>query len=416
MAAIVEVIIGMIFIYMLLGILLSEVNSLISRAARLRARNLRGALNELIEDPVMRAKIYTHPLIRLVNEPTVAATQRISKEDAAKVAKGSIGKMDWIEGQTFVDVVLNVIKAESDQQLFGALLNVIDGMPPGAQRRGLRLLVNRVVSSGAGMAELRQAVSYVQQRHLRRALNDALNQIDEDISQLGLEPNAVVSVRAGIQRIDSLNSRNALSTLTGTAQNIGEARANLETWFNQAMTRASSAYAAKMKTMSIAAALLISAALNIDTLHIARALWENPVVRQELSGEAANAVQDSQLTTALDDEGPASQRAAVDEAEADADSAVEDMLVSGAAAASSLQSIYDLNLPIGWTLVDLSGLPAGHPARRHPSNLWNYQPENNPDGWLGLLLAKLLGIAATVIAAGQGAPFWFNIVNRVLRR
>ena len=92
------------------------------------------------------------------------------------------------------------------------------------------------------------------------------------------------------------------------------------------------------------------------------------------------------------------------------------MLVSGAAAASSLQSIYDLNLPIGWALVDLSGLPAGHPARHHPSNLWNYLPENNPDGWLGLLLAKLLGIAATVIAAGQGAPFWFNIVNRVLRR
>ena len=411
MAAIVEVIIGMIFIYMLLGILLSEVNSLISRAARLRARNLRGALNELIEDPVMRAKIYTHPLIRLVNEPAVAATQRISKEDAAKVAGGSIGKMDWIEGQTFVDVVLNVIKAESDQQLFGALLNVIDGMPPGAQRRGLRLLVNRVVSSGAGMAELRQAVSYVQQRHLRRALNDALNQIDEDISQLGLEPNAVVSVRAGIQRIDSLNSRNALSTLTGTAQNIGEARANLETWFNQAMTRASSAYAAKMKTMSIAAALLISAAINIDTLHIARTLWENPIVRQELSGEAANAVQEGQLTTALDDEG---LRAAVDEA--DADGAAEDMLVSGAAAANSLQNIYDLSLPIGWTLVDLSGLPAGHPARRHPNNLWNYLPENNPDGWLGLLLAKLLGIAATVIAAGQGAPFWFNIVNRVLRR
>ena len=411
MAAIVEVIIGMIFIYMLLGILLSEVNSLISRAARLRARNLRGALNELIEDPVMRAKIYTHPLIRLVNEPAVAATQRISKEDAAKVAGGSIGKMDWIEGQTFVDVVLNVIKAESDQQLFGALLNVIDGMPPSAQRRGLRLLVNRVVSSGAGMAELRQAVSYVQQRHLRRALNDALNQIDEDISQLGLEPNAVVSVRAGIQRIDSLNSRNALSTLTGTAQNIGEARANLETWFNQAMTRASSAYAAKMKTMSIAAALLISAAINIDTLHIARTLWENPIVRQELSGEAANAVQDGQLTTALDDE---DLRAAADET--NADGAVEDMLVSGAAAANSLQNIYDLSLPIGWTLVDLSGLPAGHPARRHPNNLWNYLPENNPDGWLGLLLAKLLGIAATVIAAGQGAPFWFNIVNRVLRR
>lgn len=415
MVAIVQVIIGMIFVYILLGILVAEVNSLVARATRLRAKNLRNALNELIEDPVIRAKVYTHPLIQLVNEPAVSSTQRISKEDAAKIANGAIAaKMDWIEPQIFIDVVLNVIKVESDQRLFGALLNVIDGMPPGLERRGLRLMVNRVVASGAGMAELRQAVNYVQQRRLRHALNDVLNQIDEDISQLGLEPNRIVSVMAGIQQIDSPHFRGALSTLAGSAQNMDEAKANLETWFSNAMTRASSAFAAKMKNMSLAVALLIAVAANIDTLHIARALWEDPAIRQQLSDEAASAVQSGQLTTAIDEGEPVNQDAAA--SEAGMGDAVGDVIGSGTAAVGSLQDIQDLSLPIGWSLVDVSGLPADHPARSNPNNLWNYLPDNNPEGWTGLLLAKALGIAATVIAAGQGAPFWFNIVNRILSR
>lgn len=409
MAAIVQVIIGMIFVYILLGILVAEVNSLVARAMRLRAKNLRGALNALIEDPVIRAKVYTHPLIQLVNEPAVSPTQRISRADAAKIASGPIAaKMDWIEPQTFIDVVLNVIKVESDQRLFGALLNVIDGMPPGPERRGLRLMVNRVVASGAGMGELRRAVNYVQQRRFRYALDDALNQIDEDISQLGLEPNRIVSVMAGIQQIDSPYFRNALSTLTGTAQNMDEAKANLEVWFNNAMARASSSFAAKMKNMSLAVALLIAVAVNIDTLHIARTLWEDPVIRQQLSDEAASTVQSGQLPAAID-EGAAASAAGMD-------SAVGDVIGSGTAAAGRLQDIHDLSLPIGWALVDVSDLPAEHPARSSPNNLWNYLPDHNPEGWTGLLLAKALGIAATVIAAGQGAPFWFNIVNRILSR
>jgi len=75
-----------------------------------------------------------------------------------------------------------------------------------------------------------------------------------------------------------------------------------------------------------------------------------------------------------------------------------------------------LSLPIGWTFYKVSDSARDSIAASDPNNLWNYLPENNPEGWLALLAAKLLGIAATVIAAAQGAPFWFGIVNRILRR
>jgi hypothetical protein len=47
-------------------------------------------------------------------------------------------------------------------------------------------------------------------------------------------------------------------------------------------------------------------------------------------------------------------------------------------------------------------------------NIWLLGPSNNPD-WFGLLIKKLIGIAATVIAIGQGAPFWFDLIRRLVR-
>lgn len=414
MAAIIEVIVGMIFVYILLSILVTEVNTLISNAMRLRARNLREALDKIIDDPVMRAKIYSHPLIQLVEERAVLPTQRISAEDAQEIADGVIAAVDWIDSTTFVDVVLNNIKVESDQELFGALLNVIDGMPSGPERRGLRLLINRVVSSGDGMDELREAIDQVDQENFRAALTETVSQIDEEISQMGLEPNSIVSVMAGIRQIDNPYFRNALTTILATAENLDEAKANIESWFNNSMSRASSTFAMKMKTLSIVVAAIIAIAANVDSLHIARTLWEDPILRQSISAVATQAVESGQLEAAIN----ASEQANLEAVSGTAGGTdvVDAIADSGQAVTDSIQEINDLRLPIGWLLDDVSDTDVGSAQRGNANNIWNYFPGNNPEGWLGLLLAKLMGLAATVISISQGAPFWFNILNKIVSR
>ncbi len=412
MAAILEVIIGMIFIYVLLSILVTEVNTLIANALRLRARNLREALDKIIDDPVMRAKIYTHPLIQLVEERSVLPTQRISAEEAQKIADGAIAAIDWIDSNTFVEVVLNNIKVESDQQLFGALLNVIDGMPSGPERRGLRLIVNRVVTSGEGLDDLREAIGNVDEESFRIALIDTFEQIEDEITQLGLEPNSIVSVLAGIRQIDNPYFRNAMSTILATAENLDEAKANIQTWFDNSMSRASSTFGTKMKTLSISVALVISLAANVDTLHIGRTLWEDPILREQISTVARDAVESGQLEAAINEAEQAAQEAG--NAEAGTDDVVEDIAESAEAVGQTLEEISSLRLPIGWLLEDVSDAPAESALRSNPNNLWNYFPANNPDGWLGLLMAKIMGIAVTVISASQGAPFWFNILNKIM--
>ena len=412
MAAIIQVVAGVIFVFILLSIVVTEVNNLIARATKLRAKNLRNNINQIIEDPVIQAKVYTHPLIQLVKADPIAPSRRIAPEEAAKIAGGAVSSVDWIDPKTFVDVVLNTIKAESDQQLFGSLLNVIDGMPAGPERRGLRAMVNRVVTTGQGMNDLRKSLPYVQDRRYRSALSDIINQIDDEVSQLGVEPSANVGLMAGIRQIENQSLRNSLATVMYSADNMVAARQNLETWFSNSMSRASDNYRARMKGLSVVVALVFALALNVDTLNIARTLWEDPAQRAQLSSELNYSMQSGELQTqvdialpASDDEFRANQTAPANE--------LEDAVGTGVAIANQLRDLEDLSLPIGWTLQNVSEEPE---LLSDPNNLWNYFPDNNPNGWLGLLTAKFLGIAATVIAAAQGAPFWFGIVNRVLRR
>ncbi len=414
LAAIVQVIAGVIFVYILLSIVVTEVNALLARATNMRAKNLRSSINRLIEDPVIQAKVYTHPLIQLVKAETVAPTQRLSGAEAQKIVKKPVNAVDWIEPKTFVDVVLNTIKADSDQKLFGGLLNVIDSMPAGPERRGMRALASRIISSGQGMQELRKALPYVNDRRYRAALTDSINQIDEEISQLGLDPRSNVALLAGIGRIENTRLRSALSTVMFSASSTKAAQDNLEIWFNNAMSQATASYKAGMKKMSVLVALAFALVFNLDTFHIARSLWDDPAAREQLSSELSYAVQSGELQSQVDASAGAADEFSASGAESD--DILGDAVEAGATIANQLQDIQDLRLPIGWRFAPADEQYAAQSAATDANNLWNYFPQNNPEGWLSLLGMKFLGIAATVLAAAQGAPFWFGLVNRVLRR
>ena len=411
MTAIIEVIVGVGFVVILLSIVVTEVNTLVARATKLRARNLRGAINKLIADPVIRAKVYTHPLIQLVKADAVAPNQRITQAEAEKIVRRPIASVDFIEPATFVDVVLTTVKAESDQRLFGALINVVNGMPAGPERRGLRAMVQRVVRGDQDTRELRNSLRYVRDRRYRAALSDIVSQIDEEVSRLGAGQTSHVALLAGVRQVEDDQLRNVLATVLSGAETMQEARGNLEGWFNSAMNRASAAYTAKMKVLSLVVALCFSSLINIDTLHIAQTLWEDPAQRAQISSTATYTVQSGALGDQL---GEAEDEIRASDAEGDTQ--LEAAVESGAAIVNQLGDLEALSLPIGWRFQSLEQLPADHFQRSDPSNLWNYLPKNNPEGWTALLLTKLLGIAATVVAAAQGAPFWFGIVNKVVRR
>jgi hypothetical protein len=140
--------------------------------------------------------------------------------------------------------------------------------------------------------------------------------------------------------------------------NLDQARQNVEAWYDSAMDRVSGWYKRSTQWIIFAIALVIAIGANVDTLGIADYLYRHDGVR-----------------TAL-----------VNIVEANADAAPD-------SASQALQQLEDLHLPIGWT-----SKPQKAAAR---TGSWDrFRP------WIGWLM--------TAFAAMLGAPFWFDVLNKIM--
>jgi hypothetical protein len=404
-SAILEVIIGLIFIYSLLSILVTQINGVLTSIFKLRADHLRKGISQLVIDPIVRAKVLTHPLIRLVQGDMTLPDQKVSDEQALAIANG----VAWINADTFVNVLINVIRVDSDKELFGALLNIIDGMPANQDRRRLRLIVNQIVSSGDGLEDLRIAISELKEPIYREALAEALDQIDDEVGRLGLEPNSIVSVMAGLRNVKNQYLRSALETVLATSKTLDEAETKLKNWFDEGMGRATEAFKSKMLAISIVIGAIIAILGNVDSVNIARTLWDDPALRQLVSETAKDAdvrVLQQQYDIAS---------AAAQGEEVDANTGTAAVTARASEAYNTVNTLLQLRLPLGWRYTDLSALDPNISDNSalfsDANNLWNYLP-GSPN-WLSVLLTKIGGIFLTIIAIAQGAPFWFDLLRKV---
>src|SRR5205807_7483752 len=73
---ILDVAIGMIFVYLLLSLICSAANEIIEIALKKRAKHLEEGLGELLHDPNLVQRIYDHPLINGLFEGAYQAGSR----------------------------------------------------------------------------------------------------------------------------------------------------------------------------------------------------------------------------------------------------------------------------------------------------------------------------------------------------
>ena len=417
MSAILSVIIGVVFVYSLISILVTQINSVLANMLRLRARHLRDSLDDLVTDPVLQAKVFSHPLIQLVKNQMVLPTQRLTNDEAREIAQSDVNDVTWIKPETFVQVLMNVIRVDADQELFGALLNVIDGMPAGADRRRLRLIVNRIMTTGDGLDELRTTIANLDEAVYRDALMQTLDQIDDEIGKMGLEPNSIISVMAGLRQVNNPYFRTALQTILSTAQNMEQATAQLVDWFDEGMNRATRTFTQSMQKLSLLMGLVIAVFVNIDSLQLARSLWEDPALRDSVAAVAQQAVEAGTLEATMNASTPVSGTVSAQGVNLGLGDIAQEITDDFVVAQTTVNELISLNLPIGWTYENLNELDADDELLElkmgHSNNIWNLLPWNNAN-WLGLVLSKVVGLILTMIAVSQGAPFWFNILRRLM--
>lgn len=181
----------------------------------------------------------------------------------------------------------------------------------------------------------------------------------------------LAEIREAIRASDKGNEyiRDTLLVLIDEAQGRFEkAIRNIEEWFNDPCHTSATRYRWRIQVAVFFAALVICSALNLDTIMIADELWRRPALRESavaaaegLSGEleASDSAADVQLQTILG-------------------------------------RLEESHIPVGWC----SPCEAKDP--RH-------LPRTRSD-WV----LKVFGILATTLSTSLGAPFWFDLLRKII--
>ena len=422
---IIEVIIGMIFIYSLLSIIVTQINTVVTNLLNTRAKHLKTGIQDLLTDPVVQAKFMAHPLIRLI-EPKIQPEDTISAQAAEEVTTTEPCRLTWIDAGLFSQALMDILSANSERDIFTPLLETVEQVLFGAEKMRIREMILRYRGSGIGLTELRNAVNGIADPVSREAITRDLAYLEQMRAELDLnnESSKLIPLLDGVRHVDNPVLKKALETLLASAQSIEEAQDKLEFWFNNRMDQLSEMYKKNIQYMSLIIGVLLAVLLNVDSLFVANTLWNDPALREALVQTAQAQLESGELENSV-----TQSQEALQQAQNNAESTPEPtMPVTGEVdntqtpsdteqVQDSIQDLLALRLPIGWEFTALAGgcepTVLGNPCD-DSRNLWNLGPANNA-AWFGILIRKLVGWAITVIAISQGAPFWFDLLNRIAR-
>lgn len=168
------------------------------------------------------------------------------------------------------------------------------------------------------------------------------------------------SIRANVANLGNPAIQRLVLNAVDTAQgDLNKAQASLEDWYNSGMDRISGWYKRSSQIILIVLGLVIAIGLNINTFTIADYLNQNKTSRDLIVAQAGSFSQDS---TKQNYE-------------------------------NAKTVLNTLKLPIGW-----SSLKVGPGV----------------SGILHVVAAGILGWIFTALATSLGAPFWFDILNKVM--
>ena len=186
-SAIIEVVIGLVFVYSLLSLLVTQVNTVIVNLLNIRARHLKGGLEKMITDPVVRAKVMAHPLIRLI-EPPVVPEERMTAQTAEQaVTEGKVTKVSFVAPKTFVDVLTDVLGSDAGRKLYAALYKATEPLPTSTEKSLLREQIRRFQLTGQGLDELRASINQLSNQQVKQELLQALEWFDATMEKLQIE-------------------------------------------------------------------------------------------------------------------------------------------------------------------------------------------------------------------------------------
>jgi hypothetical protein len=293
-----DVVIGLVFVYLLLAILCSTINEWIAGLFKTRSSNLSTAIKQLLDNQpgvgggvtTFLQQFYRHPLISGMQLP--GKTKPDGPPERAHFA--------YLSARTFATTLMDLVTPGKSSITYKDLQDGLSAMPNGDVKTALLALI-----------------------------------------------------------------QNANGDLT-------KAQKNIETWFDDSMDRASGWYKRQAALITVIIAVFLTVLANADTINIVRTLWKNPSERALIVQQAQNrAGQDLQpsVKAIYENKDNPLQPTAIRRVTPDEMDALGDVL--------------------GWK---------------------RDAPRLSQLGWL----QHLFGWFLTAVAVSLGAPFWFDVLNKLI--
>ena len=305
---ILEVALGLLFLYLLLSLLCSTISELIEAWLKRRATDLERGLRELLADPSGTAlvkELYNHPLV------------------------------------------------------YGLYRGSYD---PSATRQARRLF--RPVLP-----------SYIPARTFALALMDiVLPAASVDFSGDATKP--LQPLREAAQKVENPDVKRALTTLIAAAgDDVERIRESIERWYDSTMDRVAGWYKRRTQVILLALGFVVAVVVNADTLALSRSLAYDDAFRTSLVAVTDRYLRRSQK---LDCDVAANERRCAEQ---------EQQL------GEDIRQLQQLGLPLGWGLEDRRVFPGSD---------------------VGAWALKVAGWLLTAVAVSLGAPFWFDLLNKIM--
>jgi hypothetical protein len=171
------------------------------------------------------------------------------------------------------------------------------------------------------------------------------------------------NLKSGISRLPARFQKTFLALLESGHGDIEKSRQRVENWYDDSMDRVSGTYKRRAQIYIAILGVILCAALNADSLMIARELWNDEALRSAIVEQAQER---------------ARQGLAMGQCTDVLKCATDSIRASGVP-------------PIGWAGDAVRGIPRGWG--------WGY---------------KIFGILISSVAVAMGAPFWFGLLNKVV--
>jgi hypothetical protein len=189
---------------------------------------------------------------------------------------------------------------------------------------------------------------------------------------------SVAALRQNASRLENpLLIRTVLIATDHADNDLSKVAENLQTWFDSAMERVSGGYKRTTHFWLLGIGLVLAAALNINTFRIADGLWRDKTLRETMVSRASAVAQDTAYQHTL-----------------------RDSLSRRADLRKTMADLEALTLPIGWS----------DTAKGEAVAKWRA----GGGAFALYALLALFGYLLTALAVTLGAPFWFDLLNKVI--